>query len=1497
MKRVLYIAGVFFFSLFIVLTILVVMLMSDRVQTAAVQFVTEEFAQALGTEAHIGEVRYHFPAKVSIHDIYLEDQHQDTLLYVDEIYVHFRPLALLQNEIKFSHVHVNNAVSKLYQKDGEWNYMFFIEGLGLNKSSDSEPLSSLIAVHDISFDSIRVDYEDYRMLLSHASLDLNELLLRDGSVDAQVNQLALQISKPSDASVPPFEVRDLSAHLIRNDSVFQLPVLKAQFANSHLDVSGVELGSPYSVHFQEAQIVPADLAQFVPDLKGLKRPISLSGTIAGTPDSLCCEDIAVRYNGHPFLAGDLCVTGLPEKENIYLRANFRDVQTSAARVQDFLSSLQNRPVQLPQAVHRLGNMHYRGLLEGKLHDLTLNGNLRTALGNISTDGMLVSDSAFEHMTYEARIEGHNFHLGQLIDQPKLTTVTIDFYSKGQIDNGEVRGDIDAHVKELCYNDYTFNDLEFNGRYEPQQYNGQCAIDDPHMQMSFDGVVNVRDKDPEINFNLLCRHLDLSPFTDDHKPLVQTSFALAIDLNGTQAEDMSGYAVIDSLAVATEYDSVLIQQLTFMASAESDHSKSITFNSDNLHVQIEGVFRYADLIPSLQSLAHQYMPTAVEAPDRAWSPVSLSMRAEGERLRDVQRLFEAPVTISDHTSFAADLDLVPQTDRHNATSFVDMRFHAPGLRANGTPIHDLLVTLKTVDRLPFSAEATPPVGREYVPGLALSVSGEMNNTQLDVSTVAFRDTLLSRIQFAHEPQNNDSLMANLSGKALFNARVASQRDGKYEGDIHFITHLSQYDKQPLVELHFLPAEFTLRDSLYSLAESHMTYCAAETWLQVDHFSLAGAGQHLRANGMASAKSTDTLSVGLQQIDASYVVPFVLPKQIIMFNGLMTGNADITGIFDQLRVESQIHVDSMGLNDCYFGEAEVDLHIYPERQLADKVLPAELRFHADVDRPSRRVVSLDGEANFTAGGWNLDMDVDSVPLDFINHWTSSVLDSLDGLGSGKVIVGDRGTGVYVLLKTKAHDALLTIPWTGVRYTIHADSILMDTTSIRFPNVHLVDAFDNKVELDGAIHHKQFANYRLDLHVDTHDALVFDSNIPGDMIQGSVFATGHVDVTGTDKDILVAADAQTSKNSQFRLSLDYTSSAYESNFIHFVEHPSGDTTVVIETDMDNIDKQRVAQVKKSYKPEGRCLLKLNLDVNPMLLFQLVLGERTGDMIQSRGSGAISLTYDTQTADVSLLGTYTMDQGTLTYTVANVIRKVFTVGAGSNIVFSGDASNPQMDVTAKHRVSASLRDLFGDETSQLATSRSTIPVLTCLHMTGALNNPVLNFSLEFPMSDQSVQQQVRQAINTDEMLMRQVIYLLVFGRFFTPDNMANAQYVTLNSTYSLLSSTVTGQINAWLSKLTNMLTLGVAIRTDGEGADASQEYEAQFQLQPVDRLVINGNFGYRYNDISNQPFFGDLDVEVLLTEDGQWRMKGYTHTVDKYSLRQASTIQGFGFMWKKDF
>ena len=53
----------------------------------------------------------------------------------------------------------------------------------------------------------------------------------------------------------------------------------------------------------------------------------------------------------------------------------------------------------------------------------------------------------------------------------------------------------------------------------------------------------------------------------------------------------------------------------------------------------------------------------------------------------------------------------------------------------------------------------------------------------------------------------------------------------------------------------------------------------------------------------------------------------------------------------------------------------------------------------------------------------------------------------------------------------------------------------------------------------------------------------------------------------------------------------------------------------------------------------------------------------------------------------------------------------------------------------------------------------------------------------------------------------------------------------------------------------------------------------------------------MNNRPVFGDLDIEYVITPDGMLRVKGYTHTVDKYSLRQANMVEGIGFVIKHDF
>ncbi len=68
--------------------------------------------------------------------------------------------------------------------------------------------------------------------------------------------------------------------------------------------------------------------------------------------------------------------------------------------------------------------------------------------------------------------------------------------------------------------------------------------------------------------------------------------------------------------------------------------------------------------------------------------------------------------------------------------------------------------------------------------------------------------------------------------------------------------------------------------------------------------------------------------------------------------------------------------------------------------------------------------------------------------------------------------------------------------------------------------------------------------------------------------------------------------------------------------------------------------------------------------------------------------------------------------------------------------------------------------------------------------------------------------------------------------------------------------------------------------------------------RLLLNGNLGYRDKATSSTTFIGDFDIEYLLNSPGTWRLKAYNHFNDQnYYLRSALTTQGVGLVFKKDF
>ena len=177
-------------------------------------------------------------------------------------------------------------------------------------------------------------------------------------------------------------------------------------------------------------------------------------------------------------------------------------------------------------------------------------------------------------------------------------------------------------------------------------------------------------------------------------------------------------------------------------------------------------------------------------------------------------------------------------------------------------------------------------------------------------------------------------------------------------------------------------------------------------------------------------------------------------------------------------------------------------------------------------------------------------------------------------------------------------------------------------------------------------------------------------------------------------------------------------------------------------------------------------------------------------------------------------------------------------------------------------------------------------------------------PSLSNDVKQMVYSLLNAEEEKKQQVLYLLAVGRFYAQNNNnadgSTPQYSqTSLAMQSFLSGTISQQINTVLSNVinNNNWNFGANISTGTEGFN-NAEYEGLLSGRLLNnRLLINGQFGYRDNDNATTSFIGDFDIKYLLFPNGNLAINVYNKTNDRYFTRNSLNTQGLGIIMKKDF
>ena len=465
-------------------------------------------------------------------------------------------------------------------------------------------------------------------------------------------------------------------------------------------------------------------------------------------------------------------------------------------------------------------------------------------------------------------------------------------------------------------------------------------------------------------------------------------------------------------------------------------------------------------------------------------------------------------------------------------------------------------------------------------------------------------------------------------------------------------------------------------------------------------------------------------------------------------------------------------------------------------------------------------------------------------------------------------------------------------------------MEPGLIEFSDVTIKDHDGHSGKLSGWVKHQQFHYPSFNFSVtNAKNLLCYDTNANINPIwYGTIYGDGSAFIDGEPGFVNIKVNMESAPGSKFTFVMSDNQVATDYKFITYRDRDKLNGKTKVEAAEDTIPevvKQFKQKIKKAEESNPtKYLIDLQGSITPDMQMTLVMDPIGGDKIKATGNGNLQMKYDNTDERLEMYGKYTLEKGTYNFTLQDIIVKDFTIKNGSSISFDGDPYSASMDIEAIYSLNANIRDLDESFAADRELNRTSVPVHALLKASGVISQPDISFDLEFPTLTAEAYRKIKSIISTDDMMNRQIIYLLALNRFYTPDYM-NGTY-SGNEWTSFASSTISSQLSSLLGQLNDNWTIAPNFRTN-KGDFTDTEFDLALSSQLLNnRLRFNGNFGYRDNtyNTKNSNFIGDFDIEYLLNSKGTWLLKAYNHFNDQnlYS-RTAMTTQGVGIVFKHDF
>lgn len=1424
-------------------TAIIILLHIPSIQTYIGGCVADALCDKFGTKVKVGRVDLGFINRLILDDSYMQDKNGEQMLRVSRISVKINLLALANGQIEITSAQFFGLHANLYKATPEAkpNFQFVIDALASKDSTKQKtPLD----------------------------LQINSLIIRNGEISYRVLS---RPSRPGKFSADDINARNISAHIIINritDDSLNVKVKRIAFDErcgfklKSLSLSAIACRTKTKIENFKLEL-PATLIQ-IPSLQASYRmkngqiempTLQFDGSIKAP--YISPSDLAVfvptltRLNMRPAL--DIQFNGTGSS----LTVKKISINTTDGSLQLVANGgVKNYPAnpswytnidQLKAGQQAISNIY--AVATGKnvpniierLGNVQITGYAGGDKKNIASEGKLHTSPGNLTLAFDKRgdkitahMETVRFNIGSLVNDNKLGHISANLNVHGSSkDNFAAQG----RVYDFDYNGYKYRSLNLNATYRNKRLEGKANIDDPNVQLTAIGTFVNNGAKPNLQLNANIAHFEPNTLrlTDKWQ---QTAFAanIACDIKGSDINNADGSIELHDFAMCgpeTEYNINNVSVKT----GYNNGNHFLDVDSDFGTIDINGHFSYNTIVRSVLNMVAAKLPTIpglTHKPQREFNDFTLNASLNSTEW--MNRLLGIPLEIHRPLNISGEID-----DKNEK---INLWCDVPSFTFNGNRFSDAFINVESPsDTLKADIRIKKLADRGKYMALHLNAGASDNHLNTSLS---FR--------------NNERHPL----KGIINSSTVFAKDEEGVSTAY---------------IDVLPSRATIGDTTWHVAPSSIIY--SKNKLQVNSFSVSHDNQMLAINGTATKSENDSLLVTLNDIDVSYVLNLV-NFHSVDFLGMASGEARIAGAFSEKPLLSaDVIVKDFKFETGRMGTLYANVGYNHEE--------GNIEINAVAKDEDNRWTDINGYVSPKHNYIDLAIDAHRTRAEFMESFCDSFMDNVNADINGNVNVVGPLNNINLVGKAVV-DGSVRLSALNTTYWMRGDSVTFVPDEIKFKGDTLYDRNGNIGIMTGSIYHKHLTNLSYALKVKAKNLLAYDTHSFGDnTFYGTAYVTGDCDIKGKSGEVVIDIDAVPEKNSILVYNAADQSSIGSTDFITWKDNN------VEETDSTDTEHNNKVDISTNIR------LNFLINCNPNATLKLIMDEKTGDYITLNGDGVLRASYFNK-GSFDIYGNYIVDHGVYKLTIQNIIKKDFTFQKGGSISFGGDPYNAALNLKALYVLnSVSLADLNIGR----SFSNNNVRVNCLMNITGNPNSPKVDFDLDMPNMSNDIKQMVYSLLNAEEEKNQQVLYLLAVGRFMAQNNNNNAtgetpQYSqTSLAMQSFLSGTISQQLNSVLSNVINSSNwnFGANISTGTEGFN-NAEYEGMLSGSLLNnRLLFNGQFGYRDNANATTSFIGDFDLKYLLFPNGNLAINVYNKTNDRYFTRNSLNTQGLGVIMKKDF